>query len=100
MLLFACLFLGGMFIFFTYAASTKLKWLGIVAAGAAALTVRWPAGVVAGVEVEGVIGGDEVVWAGDVALLQVGVEPVVSVHAALRQSVRKRVRGDVQGGLW
>lgn len=46
------------------------------------------------------MGGDEVVWASDAALLQVGVEPVVSVHAALRQSVRKRVRGDVQGGLW
>lgn len=86
-MLFACLFFGGMFIFFTYAASTNFKWLGIVAAGAAALTVRRPPGVVAGVEVEGVMGGDEVVWASDAALLQVGVEPVVSVHAALCQSV-------------
>lgn len=91
MLFFACLFFVGDVYFFTYAASTKLKWLGIVAAAATALTVRRPAGVVAGMEVEGVIGGDEVVWAGDVALLQVSVEPAISVHAALRQSVRKRV---------
>lgn len=66
---------------------------------AADLTVRRAAWVVAGMEVEVVVGGDEVVWAGDVALLQGGVEPVVSVHATLCQGIRKRVRGDVEGGL-
>lgn len=53
---------------------------------AADLAVRRAAWVVAGMEIEVVIGGDEVVWAGDVALLQGGVQPVISVHATLRQS--------------
>lgn len=51
-------------------------------------------------EVEVVVGGDEVVWAGDVALLQGGVEPVISVHATPCQGIRKRVRGDVEGGRY
>lgn len=61
--------------------------------------MRRAAWVVAGMEVEVVIGGDEVVWAGDVALLQGGVEPVISVHAMLCQGIRKCMRGDVEGGL-
>lgn len=61
--------------------------------------MRRAAWVVAGMEVEVVVGGDEVVWAGDVALLQGGVEPVISVHATPCQGIRKRVRGDVEGGL-
>ena len=61
--------------------------------------MRRATGVVAGMEVKVVAGSDEVAWASDVALLQGGVEPVSSVHATLGQSIRKRVRGDMERGL-
>lgn len=60
--------------------------------------MRRAAGVVAGVEVA-VVGGDEVARAGDVALLQGGVEPVIFVHAKLRQRLGKHVRGAMERGL-
>lgn len=68
-------------------------------APAAALTVGRAVGVVAGVEVEVVTGGDEVVWARDVALLQGCVEPAVPVRAPHALDPRKAVWGDVEGGL-
>lgn len=66
---------------------------------AAGLTEGWPTGVVAGVEVEVVTGSDEVGCAGDAALLQASVEPIVPVHATLPQGVCEGMGGDVEGGL-
>jgi len=71
-----------------------MNWSGFIA-----LAVRGPTDFVAGVEVEGVAGGDEVGRASDTALLQRGVEPVVPVHATLCQGVWEGVRGDVVGDL-
>lgn len=59
--------------------------------------VRGAAGAVAGVEVQVLVGGDERVGAGAVALLQGRVQAVVPDHANLAQMIRKLVREDVEG---
>lgn len=61
--------------------------------------VRGAAGVVAGVEIQVLVGGDEGVGAGAVARLQGRVQAVVPVHANLTQMIRKLVRHGVEGGL-
>lgn len=61
--------------------------------------MRGAAGVVAGVEVQVLVGGDEGVGAGAVALLQGRVQALVPAHANPAQMIRKLVREDVEGAL-
>lgn len=61
--------------------------------------VRGAAAVVAGVEIQVLVGGDEGVRTGAVTLLQGRVQALVPPHANLAKVIRKLVRHGVEGVL-